>query len=253
MTRTRQGHNLTSGIVNQLGIAIVTGKYGAHNPLPIEAELCRQLGASRSVLREAIKMLTAKGLVFSRPRHGTQVHPEGRWNLLDPDVLRWLLERKFSLDLLAQFTELRLAIEPTAAAIAAHRGAESEMAAARLAIERMRAAARGADDPLESDIAFHVAVLRATQNRFFTQLDGFIDTALRTSIQLTNRVKGVALADVDAHNAVLIAMQAHDAPAAAAAMKALLQEVVDLIDAARAAQTDRKAPAGRRGRSQQNA
>lgn len=233
MTLIQQGHNVTTGIVNRLGTAIVTGKYGPHNPLPIEAELCVQLGASRSVLREAIKMLTAKGLVFSRPRHGTQVQPEDRWNLLDPDVLRWLLERKFSLDLLAQFTEVRLAIEPTAAMIAAQRATKQDLAPARLAIERMRAAARGEDDPLESDIAFHIAILHATRNRFYTQLDRFIDSALRTSIQLTNRVKGVALADVDAHGAILAAIEKRDAATAAAGMRSILQEVLDLIAAAR--------------------
>ena len=234
MTQTPRGHNLTTGILNRLGTAIVTGKYGPHNPLPIEAELCVQLGASRSVLREAIKMLTAKGLVSSRPRHGTQVQPEERWNLLDPDVLRWLLERKFSLELLAQFTEVRMAIEPTAATIAAQRANTKDLAAARRAIERMRAAARGEDDPLESDIAFHVAILHATRNRFYIQLGGFIDTALRTSIQLTNRVKGVALADVDAHQAILTSIENRDGASAAAAMKSILQEVLGLIATARA-------------------
>jgi DNA-binding FadR family transcriptional regulator len=242
VTRTRQGHNVTTGIVNRLGAAIVTGTYGEHNPLPIEADLCVQLGASRSVLREAVKMLTAKGLVFSRPRHGTQVQPEERWNLLDPDVLRWLLERKFSLELLAQFTEVRLAIEPTAAMIAAQRASAQDLAPARVAIERMRAAARGDDDPLESDIAFHVALLRATRNRFYIQLDGFINTALRTSIQLTNRVKGVALADVEAHSAILAAIERHDAEGAAHAMKSILQEVLDLIAKARAAIPAAKPP-----------
>ena len=75
MTLLRQGHNVTMAIVSQLGTAIVTGKYGDKNPFPIEAELCRQLGVSRSVLREAVKMLTAKGLLVSRPRHGTSVQP----------------------------------------------------------------------------------------------------------------------------------------------------------------------------------
>src|SRR6202046_2671841 len=101
-----RGQNLTYSIANQIGIAIVTGVYSADNPIPIEAELCREYGASRSVLREAVKMLTAKGLLGARPRQGTWVQPEESWNLLDPDVLRWLLERKFSLSLLIQFTQI---------------------------------------------------------------------------------------------------------------------------------------------------
>src|ERR1700761_1142001 len=117
--RNAVGHNLTYTIVEQLGQAIVTGAYNASNTFPIEADLCKQFGASRSVLREAVKMLTAKGLLRARPRQGTSVEPEQHWNLLDPDVLRWLLERKFSLSLLAEFTEVRLEIEPMAAHLAA--------------------------------------------------------------------------------------------------------------------------------------
>src|SRR5580704_8599963 len=91
-----RGQNFTYGIVEDLGAAIVTGTYSKENPFPVEAELSVQYGASRSILREAVKMLTAKGLLAARPRQGTWVQPESSWNLLDPDVLRWLLERKFS-------------------------------------------------------------------------------------------------------------------------------------------------------------
>jgi DNA-binding FadR family transcriptional regulator len=87
--------------------------FETHNPIPIEAQLCRQYSVSRSVLREAVKMLTAKGLLGSRPRLGTWVQPEKDWNLLDPDVLGWLLERKFSPALLIEFTELRISIRTT--------------------------------------------------------------------------------------------------------------------------------------------
>jgi DNA-binding FadR family transcriptional regulator len=159
--------NLTSSIVQDLGVAVVTGKYSDQNPFPVEADLCLQYGASRSVLREAVKMLTAKGLLSARPRQGTRVQPEETWNLLDPDVLRWLLERKPWLELLIEFTEIRLAVEPGAAALAAVVAGPAEKAALQHALARMVAAERGDDDPLESDIAFHVAVLLASGNRFF--------------------------------------------------------------------------------------
>jgi DNA-binding FadR family transcriptional regulator len=233
MTLLRQGHNVTMAIVSQLGTAIVTGKYGDKNPFPIEAELCRQLGVSRSVLREAVKMLTAKGLLTSRPRHGTSVQPESTWNLLDPDVLRWLLERKFSLELLAQFTEVRLAVEPMAAMLAARKATPAGLTRIRDAVERMRAAARGEDDPLESDIAFHVAVLAATGNRFYGRLEDVIDAALRTSIQFTNQHKGVPLADVNEHRKVFDAIEARDPQRAGEIMEKMIHEVMDLIASAR--------------------
>src|SRR5271169_572482 len=151
-----RGQNLSYRLANHIGIAIVTGVYSADNPIPIEAELCRQYGASRPVLREAVKMLAAKGLLGARPRRGTWVQPEEKWNLLDPDVLGWLLERKYSPALLIEFTEIRLAVEPGAATLAARVAGPEEKAAIRHGIERMQAADRGDDDPLDSDIAFHV-------------------------------------------------------------------------------------------------
>jgi len=227
-TRVR-GQNLTYSIANHIGIAIVTGVYSADNPIPIEAELCREYDASRPVLREAVKMLTAKGLLGARPRRGTWVQPEDQWNLLDPDVLGWLLERKFSPALLIEFTEMRLAVEPGAATLAASVAGPEEKAAISHAIERMQAADRGDDDPLDSDIAFHVAVLRASRNRFYAQLTGFTSTALRFSIRMTNRYKGVRLASVADHKKVADAIIAGKSSAAGEAMRRLIQEALELI------------------------
>ena len=223
------GQNLTSSIVQDLGVAIVTGTYSDRNPFPVEAQLCRQYGASRTALREAVKMLTAKGLLGARARQGTWVQPESRWNLLDPDILGWLLERKFSPALLTEFTEVRLAIEPLAAALAATAAGPAEKQAVRDAIERMRAAERGEDDPLASDIAFHVAVLLASRNRFYAQLTELTSTALRFSIRTTNRYKGVKLASVADHKRVADAIIAGRPAVAAEAMRKMIQEALDLI------------------------
>jgi DNA-binding FadR family transcriptional regulator len=231
--RKPSGQNLTYAIVEELGQAVVTQSYGDDDPFPIEAELCKQFGASRTVLREAVKMLTAKGLLSARPRQGTWVEPEANWNLLDPDVLRWLLERKFSLELLAEFTEVRMAIEPMAAMMASRSATPESLARIRHAIERMQAAAKGEDDPLTSDIAFHVAILHATGNRFYAQLEDVINAALRISIRLTNQVKGVPLADVNLHKKVLDAIEAGEPEKARATMETIIKEVLDLIGTAR--------------------
>lgn len=230
--RSAPGRNFTYGILQQLGVDIVTGVYGRSNPFPTEAELCKRLGASRSVLREAVKMLTAKGLLKARPRQGTWIEPEHHWNLMDPDVLRWLLERKFSPGLLLEFTQVRLAIEPVAAMLAARSTSAEAKAAIAAALARMQAADRGDDDPLASDIAFHVAVLEATGNRFYAQLRDIIDAALRTSIRLTNRRKGVRLASVADHQKVADAIFAGDGIAAAQAMRQLIEEAMTLIESA---------------------
>ncbi|WP_448662606.1 FadR/GntR family transcriptional regulator [Sphingomonas sp. CJ20] len=221
------GRNLTYGMLDCLGRAIVTGQYESQ-AFPTEAELAKQHGVSRSVTREAVKMLTAKGLLSARPRQGTLVQPASSWNLFDADVLNWLLERKFSVQLLTHFNELRVAIEPEAAALAASIRDPADLAGIAAGLARMQAADAGNDDPLEADIAFHVAVLRASKNPFFAQFRDVVGTALRTSIRFTNRIKGrtASLAD---HAAVRDAIAAGDADAARTAMRALIGDVLALI------------------------
>lgn len=230
--------NLTFRIVEDLGIAIVTGQYSETNPFPVETELCTQYGVSRSILREAVKMLTAKGLLDARPRQGTWVQPEEHWNLLDPDVLRWLLERKISLKLLREFTEMRLAVEPIAASMAACVADQKAIAAIYANIDRMAAAERGEDDPLASDIGFHNSVMHASGNRFYFQLCDLISTALQFSIRTTNAYKGVDLASVIDHKRVADAIAEHDAATAEQAMRAMMQEALDLIQAGVAANAE---------------
>ncbi len=224
------GRNLTYGLLDEVGRTIVTGRYDGR-VFPTEAELARQHGVSRSVTREAVKMLTAKGLLTARPRQGTVVQPTTSWNLFDPDVLRWLLERSFSMDLLRQFSELRIAIEPAAAALAARNASEADLALISAGYARMEAAEGGADDPLDADIEFHVAILRASENPFYIQFRDVVATALRTSIRFTNRIKG-RIASLPAHRAVLDAVEAREPERARAAMEAIIAEVMELIDRA---------------------
>jgi DNA-binding FadR family transcriptional regulator len=226
--RSGLGRNLTYGMLDALGRAIVTGRYETE-PFPTEAELAKQHGVSRSVTREAVKMLTAKGLLSARPRQGTVVQPASSWNLFDTDVLRWLLERQFSVDLLRQFSQLRIAIEPEAAALAAQFGTPEDLQRISAGLARMEAAERGLDDTLDADIAFHVAVLRASGNPFYAQFRDMVATALRTSIRFTNRIKGRSASVAD-HAAVRDAIAARDYAAARVAMRTLIGDVVELID-----------------------
>lgn len=226
------GRNLTYAMLDEVGREIVTGQYD-ERPFPTEAELAKQHGVSRSVTREAMKMLTAKGLLTARPRKGTSVQPATLWNLFDSDVLRWLLERKFSLRLLRQFSELRVAIEPAAAALAAAAHDEADLEAIRAGYARMAAAESAGEDSLDADIGFHIAVLNASANPFFMQFRDVVSTALRTSIRFTNRLEG-RHASLPAHKAVLDAIAARDAVAAEEAMAEIIREVMILIDEAEA-------------------
>ena len=225
--RTALGRNLTYGMLDTVGRAIVTGHYDGKR-FPTEAELATEHGVSRSVTREAVKMLTAKGLLSARPRQGTIIQPNTAWNLFDTDVLRWLLERQFTLPLLRSFNELRLAVEPMAAQLAAMHATSEGVAMIAAGYARMEAAERGDDDALDADIAFHVAILRACDNPFFAQFEELVGTALRTSIRFTNRFKGRS-ASLPAHRAVLEAIEAGDDMLAGATIRSIIEDVMVLI------------------------
>lgn len=226
--RTQLGRNLTYGLLEALGRAIVVGEYEGRS-FPTEAELAKAHGVSRSVTREAVKMLTAKGLLGARPKQGTFVQPEARWNLFDTDVLRWLLDRRSSIAMLRQFNELRIAVEPQAARLAAMRAREAEIAAIAAGLQRMRDAEAGRDDALDADIAFHVAVLAASGNPFYAQFRDVVATALRTSIRFTNRIAG-RTASINDHAAVLAAITNHQPDTAHNTMKTLIDDVLQLIE-----------------------
>lgn len=228
--RTQLGRNLTYGMLDAVGRSIVIGHYDTQ-PFPTEAELAKQHGVSRSVTREAVKMLTAKGLLSARPRQGTMVQPRTTWNLFDTDVLRWLLERKFEVELLRQFNELRVAIEPEAAALAAVHAGPKEQEAISAGLARMEAAENGLDDTLDADIAFHVAILHASGNPFYAQFRDVVTTALHSSIQFTNRIKGRSASVAD-HGAVRDAIVKRRPDQARAAMRKIITDVLELIDQA---------------------
>lgn len=229
------GRNLTYSLLETLGRAIVVGDYDS-TVFPTEAALATRYGVSRSVTREAVKMLTAKGLLTARPRKGTTVQPSGFWNLFDTDVLRWLLERKFTVRLLRQFSDLRIAIEPAAAALAARHGDAQGLAAIARGFDRMTAAEAGDDDPLEADIAFHIAILRASGNPFYMQFQDVVETALRTSIRFTNRFNG-RTANLPQHHDVLSAIEARNPDSAHRAMKMLIDAVLTLVAAVEATES----------------
>ncbi|HEY0685622.1 MAG TPA: FadR/GntR family transcriptional regulator [Steroidobacter sp.] len=226
-TRPLLGRNLTLGLLDILGRSIVIGNY-KQSRLPTEAELAEQHGVSRSVTREAVKMLTAKGLLSARPRQGTIVQPTASWNLFDRDVLRWTLERKYSLGVLRHFNQLRSAIEPEAAALAATYADDEQIKAVGEGLERMIAAQKGLDEALDSDIAFHVAVLNASGNPFYAQFSDVVATALRSSIPIMNRLHGHS-ASVTDHAAVRDAIKRRNPNSARLAMKKVIAEVLELI------------------------
>ena len=222
-------HGLTRKVLESLGERIAIGDFSGQQSLPTEAALSEEYNASRSIMREAVKMLTAKGLISARPKLGLQVRPEHDWNLLDPDVLKWLLQRELSIDLLIEFTEIRMAIEPQAVRLAAQRATQRSRRELLCAIENMAKAENGEGDPLQTDIDLHLATLRASQNRFIAQHASLVETALRFSIRLSNKYKNVSIASVEDHRKIVDGIISGNPDQAAAASTWLLNEAMKFI------------------------
>lgn len=232
MNPANRGMNLTQQVADTLGNAIINGQYGDHNPVPSEAVLCEQMNVSRSAAREAVKSLAAKGLLTSRARQGIRVLPETEWNLFDADVLRWIRDSNPSLELLREFTELRVAVEPEAAMLATQRQNKEKIAKIGEALERMKRAETGLDDPLEADIAFHLSILDASDNRFFMQLGRIIDTTLRVSIRFTNMRTGVRAGSHGDHKKIYDAIVGNQPTLAADNASELMDGALSTINSA---------------------
>jgi len=224
---------ISQRVAEGIGSAIVTGEYPEGSTLPSEAALCDRYGASRTAVREALKMLGGKHLVRARPRLGGSVMHRAAWSILDSDVLRWMRDAPPDLALLEELAVLRLAIEPEAAAAAARARNPVALAALKDAMVRMTS---DPGDALAADVAFHVALLEASGNRFFAGLSGMVESALSMSIPVTNAVKRVPKADVEAHRAVFLAIAGGRAEEAHARAQALIAETLRLLREVRTAQ-----------------
>ena len=154
---------------------------------PNEGELCRQLGVSRSILREAVKVLEDKGMVKVRPRSGTRSRPRADWNQLDPDILGWQAELKPDPRFLRDLCEVRLAIEPVASGFAALRATEEEIRTIRECLGRRLqiVAAEDLEGAVDADLQFHAAVIAASHNPLFQQLNATIRGSFRMALSYT--------------------------------------------------------------------
>lgn len=227
LARSGSHSSLVRAVVQDLGRSIVRGDFETNTPFPTEAELCSRYGIARPAVREALKTLTGKGLLESRRRLGTRVLPENEWNLLDPDLLSWMLERPFSLRLLIEFTEGRLAFEPVAAALAAASATKSQREAIRAATERMIADG----GTLESDIAFHTAILDASNNKFLRQLKSLTQAGLRFSLQYTKLGPKHRRSVPEAHSEIAKAVVSGKVEKSERLMREHVRKALDLLRA----------------------
>jgi DNA-binding FadR family transcriptional regulator len=210
-------------IVRDLGMRILAGEFKPGERLPGEATLLAEYDVSRPVLREAVRVLVAKGLVLSRQRAGATVRRRNEWHLLDPDVLYWMIQAKPQGEFVETLLTVRRIFEPAAAALAAKVGSDESIQRVADAYAQMEAATT-ADDLLEPDLAFHRTIAEATNNDLLAYIGTMLSLALRESIKLSSQLPNTHALSLPRHKAILTALLNRDPLAAHQATLVQLRE-----------------------------
>ena len=210
-------------IVRDLGMRIVAGEFKPGDRLPPEATLLGDYEVSRPVLREATRVLVAKGLVLSRQRAGATVRPRSEWHLLDPDVLYWLIQTQPPPAFVETLLTARRVFEPATAALAAKVASDDALRSIAEAYAGMEAA-RTPEELLEPDVAFHRRIAEATNNDLLAYIGNMLSLALRESIRLSSQHPNTHALSLPRHKAILTAMLNRDPLAAQQASLVQLKE-----------------------------
>jgi DNA-binding FadR family transcriptional regulator len=221
--RPPDSKSLHPQIVRDLGMRIMAGEFKPGERLPPEASLCESYAVSRSVLREATRVLVAKGLAVSRQKAGTIVRPRSDWHLLDPDVLYWMIQTKPAADFVETLMTVRRIFEPAVAAMAAKVASDEELRGIAEAYAGMEAATNP-DELLEPDLAFHRRIAEATGNDLLAYIGNMLSLALRESIKLSSQLPNTHALSLPRHKAILTALVNRDPLSARQATLVQLQE-----------------------------
>ncbi|SEB04232.1 FadR/GntR family transcriptional regulator [Variovorax sp. YR216] len=221
--RPPERKSMHAQIVRDLGMRIVSGEYKPGERLPAEASLCAAYDVSRPVLREATRVLVAKGLVVSKQRAGAIVRARSDWHLLDPDVLYWLIQTKPQREFVETLLTVRRIFEPAAAALAARVATPEKLEGISEAYAGMEAASTP-EELLEPDLAFHRRIAEATGNDLLAYIGNMLSLALRESIKLSSQHPNTHALSLPRHKAILTAILNHDSLAARQATLVQLEE-----------------------------
>lgn len=216
---TRRAHSNHAEVARSIGVDIIARRYAEGGRLPGDAELTAMFGVSRPVLRESVKTLVAKGLLTTKARVGTVVRERAAWNMFDADVLAWHLDAGIDRRFLNDLAEIRLTVEPRAAALAAERRSEEDIAELQRSMDRMRQETSESVGFADADLAVHLAVARASGNPFMRSIGHVIEAALRAAFMIS---APAGSEDRETtllwHQKIVDSIAANDAEAAAEAM-----------------------------------
>lgn len=217
----RKRRNSHAHVVAELGSAIVSGRIPEGALLPGDAELTARFGVSRTVLRETMKTLTAKRLVEPKAKVGTRVLDRASWNFFDSDVLSWRCEAGLDFEFIEHLAEMRMALEPAAAAAAAQRATSDDIVSLYAIAARFDDLSHTPETIAKVDLEFHLAIAHMSGNPFMRSASALIEAALAISFQLSSPAASPEMIDEVATNHLRIAhaIAARDPEKAIAAMR----------------------------------
>jgi DNA-binding FadR family transcriptional regulator len=214
--------------VNELGLRIVSGAWASGSHLPNEDDLAAELGVSRTVVREAVKALQAKGLVEVRPKTGTRVRPRRAWHLLDADIVAWQFTDVERTDDLRELYEVRSSIAAAAARLAAVRRSDEQLAVIEAHQRRIAAAAAEPVARMAAELDFHAAVVDAANNSLLAHVGAMVRVGLESAAIPTTTLSEEEQAALRA--AVVEAIRTGDAEAAEKSMRMLVDLGWEAVD-----------------------
>jgi DNA-binding FadR family transcriptional regulator len=227
----RQLRTAHAQIVDTLGREIIGGRIASGAILPGDSDLMDRFGVSRTVLREALKSLAAKGLIVPRARIGTRVTERSGWSLFDPDILAWHFDAGIDDEFLQHISEVRLAFEPFAAGLAAERATPAEVDVLKGLAAEMGDASHSAESHALSDLRFHLAVAESCRNPFMRSVGNMIEAALVGVFRLSSPTedRGTLRSIEESHRRIADAIGDRDPQAARDAMEAVILTGVERV------------------------
>jgi len=216
--------NFHSYVINEIGAGVISGRFPIGTTLPNDAALIDEFGVSRTVLREALKTLEAKGLLEARPKIGTKVAKKNRWNLYDPQVLAWHLEAPPDREFLAGLNEVRQSLEPVGAGHAAVRRTADQIRLMQYWIRQMETSLDQPQNFCLADFELHRIVADASHNPFIRALFGVIELshAFAYLQPVTRPGDGDLLPFLTLHRDLVHAIERGNEPDAKAAMSGVI-------------------------------
>ncbi|MDU8927040.1 FadR/GntR family transcriptional regulator [Alisedimentitalea sp. MJ-SS2] len=217
-------------VVRELAVRILSGEVNPGDVLSTEDIASAELDVSRTAYREAIKVLTAKGLLESRPKVGTRVLQKTFWNMLDPDIIGWKSEIGDRAGFIDDLFEFRQIIEPAAARLAARKATPQDIEQIQAAFTRMSETDAESPENFEADFEFHNAILQASNNELLCSLGHVVEALLLTSFELSALRPGAREDSLPLHETVLTHIRLGAENAARDAMATLLTSARDDLD-----------------------